>query len=489
MIQLPNTSDDLLKEVEDYLEEKFGINYENNRLARRLTGRHKGNLDDIKRYDSPIDVLIFKEAGNVGWDCPRAKILVKLRTGMTENFEIQTVGRIRRMPYQKHYDNFLLDNSFLYTYDTKFTQSVMEDLDNNAFYNITVKLKPNFDNIILNKEYKIENMIGFGERELFNTIYKFFVEKYFLTKNQAKNKELLQYHDYSNSIKIETMFYQGKIIDISLEDLKESDIVKRDIEVDLKVHKMDFMHSIKTISDGIGIDINRTKIILKKLFYKNDLYNKKILNLSKKEFYAFIINNVEALKKDIDEAINQETEQLTLKCPKSQWLIPCEDQVRIPSLDNTKKMKKNVMNDYPYIPSKSRCEKEFEDYIETSEFFQWIYKNGESSERHFSIVYGNRAKQKLFFPDYILLDKNNNIWIIETKGGEDKNHEDKNIDKNAKNKFLALKKYASNYNIHFGFVRDSEVTGLLYMSNTEYTDDLNKDIWIELDKIFVKNIM
>lgn len=484
MIQLPNTSDDLLEEVEVYLDEKYAINYENGRLARRLTGRYKGNLNDIKRYDSSVDVLIFKEAGNVGWDCPRAKILVKLRTGMSENFEIQTIGRIRRMPFRTHYDNEILDNAFLYTYDIRFSQSVIEDLDNRAFHNITVSIKDDIQNIVLTKEYKSEDLIGFGERELYNTIYKYYSQKYDLTRNKVKNKEVLEYNHYSLSTQIETMFYHGEIVDISLEDLRSSDIVKRNIDVDLKIHRADLMHSIRTISEKIGLEYDRTKTILNKLFYKKDIYSKKILDLSKKDYYSFIINNTEMIKKDIDEAISQETQQLTLKLPNANWSIPENDQVRVTSLDNPRKMEKNIMKEYPYVPSKSRSEKEFEKFVENSNYFKWIYRNGESFDRHFCIVYGNRAKQKLFFPDYILLDSNDKIWIIETKGGEDSNHKDKNIDKDVYNKFNSLKNYATKNKINFGFVRDSEVTDLLYISNTEYVDDLTNEVWIKLDDVF-----
>ena len=40
---------------------------------------------------------------------------------MDETFEIQTIGRIRRMPEAKHYENDLLDSCYLYTLDEKRT--------------------------------------------------------------------------------------------------------------------------------------------------------------------------------------------------------------------------------------------------------------------------------------------------------------------------------------------------------------------------------
>ena len=64
-----------------------------------------------------------------GWDCPRAKILVKLREGGSEEFQIQTIGRIRRMPERKHYGINVLDFCYLYTLDTKYKAVSYTHLD------------------------------------------------------------------------------------------------------------------------------------------------------------------------------------------------------------------------------------------------------------------------------------------------------------------------------------------------------------------------
>lgn len=56
----------------------------------------------------------MKQAVSTGWDAPRAKILVTLRVNMEVEFTLQTIGRIRRMPERIHYDNELLDNSFVF---------------------------------------------------------------------------------------------------------------------------------------------------------------------------------------------------------------------------------------------------------------------------------------------------------------------------------------------------------------------------------------
>ena len=71
-----------------------------------------GLPEDVKtsviQNDSPIEVLIFKQAIATGWDCPRASILVMLRDIKSVTFEIQTVGRILRMP-----SNVVVDDSIV----------------------------------------------------------------------------------------------------------------------------------------------------------------------------------------------------------------------------------------------------------------------------------------------------------------------------------------------------------------------------------------
>lgn len=114
LVQLPTDSSEKMSEIDQTTREtveKFmdenGINYDNGKLAIWVSGDHYP--EDVKtsvvKNDSPIEVLIFKQAIATGWDCPRASILVMLRDIKSVTFEIQTVGRILRMPELKHYDD------------------------------------------------------------------------------------------------------------------------------------------------------------------------------------------------------------------------------------------------------------------------------------------------------------------------------------------------------------------------------------------------
>ena len=122
LIQLPNdtketmTADDtaVAEQVKQYLEVMCGITTANHRLAIWLSGE-KENLTDLEEPDNMTEVLLFKEAIALGWDCPRAAVLLIFRKLQSDQFTIQTVGRIMRMPEQKHYPKELLNIGYVFT--------------------------------------------------------------------------------------------------------------------------------------------------------------------------------------------------------------------------------------------------------------------------------------------------------------------------------------------------------------------------------------
>ena len=50
---------------------------------------------------------------------------------------------------------------------------------------------------------------------------------------------------------------------------------------------------------------DRTRLMLERMFYKGKLFNKKFLDISLIEFYAFVINNEDKIKNDFQEAVSQ----------------------------------------------------------------------------------------------------------------------------------------------------------------------------------------
>ncbi len=487
IIQVPSKSDSLITQIESILDDK-GYNYDKQNLAIWLSER-KENIDNIENNESNQAILIMKQAISTGWDCPRAKILVKLRDNMSEDFETQTIGRIRRMPQAHHYDNVLLDNCYLYTFDEKYEQSVKQELGSNAYDTKIIFLKKEYKNLSLKKLSFDSSFDGFDERQTFNILHQYYIDKYKLTTNKKNNKTILEANGYIFKDTIENYIVQDKIVRLNSNELENANRIKVESAVKTSKNGFELRYSINVISSKIGMRYDRTRLMLERMFWKQKLFNKKFVDLSLTEFYAFVINNEEKLKYDFQEAVSQKARQQKLKLEElkeTNWYPPEMDYIKYdPRMKDTTIYEKNIYLNYPNSTIKSKSEKMFESYCENSNKIKWFYKNGESSADYFSIVYVDAVNKKWhFYPDFIVCDNNNKIWIIETKGGENADGKSKNIDIKVENKFEALKEYSKKYNVNWAFVRDYDKNNKLYYSNTIYTEEMETENWEQLDHLF-----
>ena len=483
IIQFPSMSDRMIKSVEDYLSSN-NYTYDNGTVAKWMSDE-KENVDGIKEMTSTVDFLLFKQAINTGWDCPRAKILVKLRENMNEEFEIQTIGRIRRMPEARHYNNTLLDNCYLYTFDEDYKSAVKTEYAESAEAKM-IFLKDEYKSFSLIKEYKDSELSRFGNRESAKIIWKYLCDKYQLTGKKRENVDILTNNGFNFSTDIISRVAQGREIELERMNLNQINIR---IPVNTHEHGLDLKHAIGTISSKAGMTYEVGRQILERLFMFNIRnIGQKILSLNKKDFYAFIINNEELLKDDIREAVSQNNEQMNLRLEgikEGDFSIPTMDILKYDSTSRvTRSYEKNVYEAYINRVGRSTSERLFEDYCERNEFVKWWYKNGESAQQYFSIIYlDSLNKSYSFYPDYILTDINDNVWIIETKGGQDERGNDRNIDIKVESKYTALVRYSKKHNINFGFVREIN-EDLFILQSDEYISDMNNENWIQLDDVF-----
>lgn len=482
IIQLPSMSEELIKQIEQYLN-KEGFTYENKLLAIWLADR-KENVENISGNNAEQCFLIMKQAISTGWDCPRAKVLVKIRENMHEDFEIQTLGRIRRMPEAKHYGNEVLDNCYLYTFDDQYTETVKHELGRHAANVKGLFVRDEYRNFKLYKEIKNTEADNFAPRDAFFAIYDYYMERYNLS-NTEENKEKLAEAGYNFNQNITNDIVQGNAIEINKKNFIKSERIRIQSTVDTYKNGLDLRHSINIIASRIGMVYQYLSPILQRLFLGNIEFPQKILNLNKKEFYAFIINNERRLEYDILEAVIQKREQ-RVKLQKEfkkveEFRFPERITVKYNKKDSSlSEMSKNVYYGYPSTTIKSQSEEKFEKYCEESEKVKFWYKNGESSAEYFSIVYLDKMnKAWTFYPDYIVGDTAGNIWIIEAKGGEDSYGYSKNIDIKVENKYQALKVYAEKYNLKWGFIRD--IDDLIFISNsTQYIEDMKDKSWTNI---------
>ena len=311
IIQLPSMSEDLISKIEGYLE-KEGFTYANRLLAIWLADR-KENIENISNNDSEQCFLIMKQAISTGWDCPRAKILVKIRENMHEDFEIQTLGRIRRMPEAKHYGNEVLDNCYLYTFDDEYTESVRHELGRAAANTKSLFVKDEYRKFKLFKEVKNTDADNFAPRDAFYAVYEYLKDQYMLDKVED-NIEKLEEAGYNFNQNITNDVVQGNAIELSKKNFLQTEKIRIQNAVDTYKNGIDLKHSINVIASKIGMQYQYLSPILQRLFLANVVFPHKILNLNKKEFYAFVINNERKLGYDIlDAIIQKESKELSFK--------------------------------------------------------------------------------------------------------------------------------------------------------------------------------
>lgn len=488
IIQMPNNSDALVKNVEKYLSD-LGYTYSNNMVAKWLD-KSKENLEHLEDNNGIPIFLIMKQAVATGWDCPRAKILVKLREGMGDVFTIQTIGRIRRMPEHKHYSNELLDYAYIYTFDDTFKKGLFDE-EERAYVPSRVFLKDKCKSFTLVSEKRSDFSSNIDEKLVMKKIYEFYVDKYHISSTNAKDKlEANGYKMFGNEI--ETTFHQGKVIKTERADEDLKTFTKRR-PVNTHDDGRTKMHDINVIASTLGFDDKVISRILQILFLKKKNKRRKynLIPFSNTEFYAFIINNVDLLKRDFRESAEKTIVQNPMAfIEEHDFYIPEQELYRT----EINPVSKDILNSNSYkeynesmFIGKSTSEILFEQWCETNiSIVDWVYKNGDNGINYFSITYQDGLnKVKEFYPDYILKLKDGSIWLVETKGGETNTGEDKNIDKQIKNKFNAFKNYCNKHNLNWGFVRDKN--SKLYINNTEYVDDLSDNNWKKIDQIICMN--
>lgn len=465
VIQLPNKSESKQEKIEKILEEK-GITYFNKRLAVWLSDQ-KENLENIDALNAEPMAIIIKQAVALGWDCPRAQILVKMRDNMSETFEIQTIGRIRRMAEAKHYDNAQLDNCYIYTLDKAFIEYAKKE--SGAYEVKKVFLKPEFKSFKLTKELKSVSYIENDPATILKTAHGFLSQKYGLTSGVVQNKSAMEAKGgYRFEEEILYSAQQGKIVVTDNQD----DVYGLNLSRKLNTHEDGrlFHHCVGDIADSAGVKYDSMIIIIRRLFDETVKYSNKLLALTTKHIYAFVINNVKLLKEDFKQASTSYIQGAVSISQKNtaEFSIPHECSIAfIPN--SCKECFRNVYDGYLLSRvGKSEVELEFEKWCE--KYSDWFYKNGDKGSEYFSILYTNEfGKQKLFYPDY-LLSVNGDFWIIETKGGENRQGQNADIDDFSPKKFDALKNYASTYSVKGGFVvlDESGVDKELYITTNMY---------------------
>ncbi|MEC0384860.1 DEAD/DEAH box helicase family protein [Bacillus velezensis] len=494
LVQLPDESTpDLSLRIEKHLQETMDKTYEDGKLGIWLS-EQKRNVIDVNKLDNKVEYLIIKQAIATGWDAPRAKILIKIRENMGEQFTVQTLGRIRRMPqpWIGHYNVDVLDNAYLYTFDTDFLNGVFAQGAAVAPTPL-LNLKDKGKNLKLISERVINYDEVLNEKMILNNIYVGLKKRFNFTDDLEANKHILEANGYILGNKILTTFKQGRFDTLkNVENLIDRE---RWVEADYQDNRIDLLHAFHELDRVIHLPVSKVEAMLKRFFlWRGYSRVTSILKLDASEWTAFILNNWRTLREefrkiDVAQAIQGSLDLDNIQ--KNDFTIPLTERYTYnPKLPDTKMVQTNVYKGYTTASIAVRpsiVERLMERWLEEhSDIVDFVYKNGDKGPQYFSLVYSTNGGVSHFYPDFIIQMKNGDVYIIETKGGEDVKGRDKNIDSYAPAKYEALKKYAANYDIKWAFVRDMNEE-LYYLNNGEWVDEMITDRWKTIEELFNRN--
>ena len=496
LIQFPNGSEEWIQRVKEALAD-MGYPESSGLVASWFSGDHPDKPEEISKLNGQYAFLLFKQAIATGWDCPRAKILVKLREGGTERFNIQTVGRIRRMPQRKHYDNDILDNCYLYTLDSQFSEGLTSSLSD-SFYTYQYRRRTDAPSILLQKEtLNGSDRFAVDPEAGVKVIRAAMLAECDVDGDGRLDKsEMERSKGYVFGTKLKTSAIEG-VARTTHDMLHLNSIFGGEHQINNHDDGFIIRDAKRKIAAAIGIDENISNNALRILFGPEDMQmsflsqeekdfeheNKLLTDMTLREYNAFLVNNrdrlVEVFSKVSESEIGEikETDTIT-----EQWGIPAYQYYKQhKKMASTQILTKNVFDNYGnnilIAPNRTVSEVEFERWCQSYDGVKWFYKNGDKGDEYFSIIYKKAFRRSNFYPDYIIGTESGDVWIIEAKGGMSSDGSSNNIDGYAEKKFNALKAYAEAVGgFKWGFVR--AVGTQLYMSNTVWSEDMtNRNVW------------
>lgn len=492
LIQLPNDNKSLnaednskMNEIKTYLaDKKIDITEDNEKLAIWLS-EDKKNLDKIAEPNNMTEVLIFKEAVSKGWDCPRAAVLLIFRDMKSYSFAVQTVGRILRMPQQKHYSNDALNHGYIYTnlqneYIRIDPSTEQYDVKLNTFESV---LRNNISPLSLPAE-------SVGTKKVQNTLSAFrfrkilretIIEEWRLNQTTIKFAPTEDVVIDPNNVPDNGELFASTLTD---EQIANREKFVTNAHLDLDVHKLySIFPKDMTIDPGkVGIyevpkngrasvaktegEVNRlfknfcmanlirfdkrdsTSAMSEAIFefmrtyggYKDSETRRIVLfNQNKPKFVSVLRKAQERYAKDLAERM----EKAKTIQQKYTWSMPTSRAYKSDT-HHVEQAPGHALQPFYELNKASNPEKLFRNFLtKNSDSILWWYKNGDSGKENFSVIYqNNQGKQANFYVDFIIMLRNGRICLFDTKSSTG--------DPESVNKHNALIDYINNLNDNNG---------------------------------------
>ena len=477
LIQLPNdttdamTADDtkIMEQVVQYLDVMQGINTDNHRLAVWLS-KQKTNLEDIERNDNLTEVLLFKQAIALGWDCPRAAVLLIFRKLTSDTFTVQTVGRILRMPEQRFYRNPLLNKGYVYTDISKDKiQIVADDMDYLHKAVLQSVRRNNLDNVQLVSYYEVRrsadrNRLGPDFRRVLTKTFEDMwttttpltipflfedegevsddeeidVQSTIAKNRQAAERQRIRLDVKNVNIEIPADIFFQNDVNTTIETGQKAKFTRTAGEVDrVYIDWCRQMLSGYEKAHSTGVLANYLLEAMENLFELFETEAKKVvLYHENRPKFADVVSRALARYSRKLELRQQEAKKRSFE--RYEWEVP-EDR----TYTEENHVIKDKMEDHALLPfielrTASTPEQEFALFLEShSDSIDWWYKNGDSGREHYAVAYTNSQGDKsLFYVDFVIKMNNGQVFLFDTKT--------ENSDPDAPQKHNALLDYMQN---------------------------------------------
>jgi type III restriction enzyme len=432
LIQIPTAEagEQKIEAIKKFFVSK-NITEKNGKLAIWLAEQKSETIDWICEPNNEIEFLIFKQAIDTGWDCPRAHILVKFRETHNIVFEIQTVGRILRMPEQKHYDNEILNKGYIYT-NLQSISVKKEEYNPNIIKHLKATRIKKYQPIKLKSYYK--SRADYGDiTSSFNLVFENVANNYFGIKSGDKIENNIKIIE-ANGINLDIKKYQQELIADTSLDVKKFDQIEGKINADniaklnVATDELNILfeqviknnlgpftgvkRSIPSVKTAIYIWFNKTLIsedclessLLTQMIFLNEKNRVIYEHILIKTIDQYIVVKEQEVRKRIEGGEQKYLFELPLEFFYNEYT----DEII-----QTKK--------YAYEPcylniDRSNPEREFETYLNTnSPKIDWWWKNGENKRDYFGIKYEYEGKIYTFYPDYLIKLSDGRLGLFETK--------------------------------------------------------------------------
>ena len=461
LIQLPNDSSENMSADDTKVKDEviatldaYGINTTNGKLAIWLSGEKTDNLDVIDRPNDPTEVLLFKQAIALGWDCPRAAVLLIFRKIESFQFSAQTVGRILRMPEQKYYTDQRLNQGYVYTNLSKDIIEIVKDDMDYLSTNVVALRREGIKNIVLDSEYcerlsTDRNRLGTDFKDVLKNTFKsewglstgqmsLFTEDMLFGDDEPSDEEVdVTSETYRNrQAAINQRGINFNVRNVSTDIVKDLDMTG---EVGTRIvnSKASYINNVADLTAMylafckrlLGNDYEQRSVktlggalkeVLEELFEVFEYDAMKIV-LSNDNVH----HNRPKFERLIAKAIHKYTEKLRLRQAAAKrrafkhydWGVPAERAYPVDSFSEQPQIDYHALLPFMEYKGASTVEQAFASFLESqSNAIEWWYKNGDQGKAHYAIGYTNSFGEKaLFYVDFIIRMKNGDIFLFDTK--------------------------------------------------------------------------